>query len=178
MTIQYCLSRLGFSRPKPVFPVQNGINWDKLVFPSFPVHNWEILSKTGKTHNQILWTQIFAMILLLIQLVLTFPHNENHVQNCDLILSTSKMCKIWLQAADYKITSPVLCSIVFWTLYIPSGTRIGQNSLQMAEHSAWMLRFWVENPQSGIFLSQNAISQEHPFISWKWITLPHEHFEC
>ena len=26
---------LGFSRPKPVFPVQNGINWDKPVFPSF-----------------------------------------------------------------------------------------------------------------------------------------------
>ena len=113
---------LGFSRPKPVFPVQNGIN---LFFPVFPVQNWEKLGKTGKnyaglylsqkkcpkmwfyqikieqdtlgTHfihtvvmtyeliTQILWTQIFAVVLLLIQLVLTFPHNTNHVQNCDLI---------------------------------------------------------------------------------------------
>ena len=38
---------LGFSRPKPVFAVQNGINWDKPVFPSFScpklgktVQNW------------------------------------------------------------------------------------------------------------------------------------------
>ena len=38
---------LGFSRPKPVFPVQNGINWDK---PVFPVQNWEKLSKTGKNY--------------------------------------------------------------------------------------------------------------------------------
>ena len=28
-------SGLFFSRPKPVFAVQNGINWDKPVFPSF-----------------------------------------------------------------------------------------------------------------------------------------------
>ena len=34
-----------------------------------------------------------------------------------LFLSTIKMCKIGLQAADYKITSPVLCDIVFWTLF-------------------------------------------------------------
>ena len=38
---------LGFSRPKPVFPVQNGIN---LFFPVFPVQNWEKLSKTGKNY--------------------------------------------------------------------------------------------------------------------------------
>ena len=86
---------------------------------------------------------------------LAITHNTNHVQNCDLILisflSTSKMCKIGLQAADYMITSPVLCDIVFLTLFIPSGTRMGQNPLQMAEHSAWMLRFWVENPWSEIF---------------------------
>ena len=44
---------LGFSRPKPVFPVQNGINWDKPVFPSFSrpklgktVQNWEKLCCT------------------------------------------------------------------------------------------------------------------------------------
>ena len=44
---------LGFSRPKPVFPVQNGINWDKPVFPSFSrpklgktVQNWEKLLRT------------------------------------------------------------------------------------------------------------------------------------
>ena len=37
--------------------------------------------------TQILWSQIFAVILLLIiQLVLTFPDNTNHVQNCDLII--------------------------------------------------------------------------------------------
>ena len=30
-----------------------------------------------------------------------------------LFLSTSKKCKIGLQAAGYKITSPVLCDIVF-----------------------------------------------------------------
>ena len=40
-------SGLGFSRPKPVFAVQNGINWDK---PVFPVQNWEKLSKTGKNY--------------------------------------------------------------------------------------------------------------------------------
>ena len=34
-----------------------------------------------------------------------------------LFFSTIKMCKIGLQAADYKITSPVLCEIVFWTLF-------------------------------------------------------------
>ena len=46
---------LCFSRPKPVFPVQNGINWDKLVFPSFSrpklgktVQNWEKLCRTIK----------------------------------------------------------------------------------------------------------------------------------
>ena len=44
---------LGFSRPKSVFPVQNGINWDKPVFPSFPVQNWEKLSKTGKNYEGI-----------------------------------------------------------------------------------------------------------------------------
>ena len=38
---------LGSSRPKLVFPVQNGINWDK---PVFPVQNWEKLSKTGKNY--------------------------------------------------------------------------------------------------------------------------------
>ena len=44
---------LGFSRPKPVFPVRNGINWDKPVFPSFSrpklgktVQNWEKLCST------------------------------------------------------------------------------------------------------------------------------------
>ena len=85
MQQQMWFSGLGFSRPKPVFPVQNGINWDKPVFPSFSrpklgktVQNWE------KLITQILWTQIFVIILL-IQLVLTFPHNTNHVQNCDLI---------------------------------------------------------------------------------------------
>ena len=41
---------LGFSRPKPVFPVQNGINWDK---PVFPVQNWEKLSKTGKNYGEL-----------------------------------------------------------------------------------------------------------------------------
>ena len=47
------VSGLGFSRPKPVFPVQNGINWDKPVFPSFShpklgktVQNWEKLWRT------------------------------------------------------------------------------------------------------------------------------------
>ena len=47
------LAGLGFSRPKPVFPVQNGINWDKPVFPSFSrpklgktVQNEEKLSGT------------------------------------------------------------------------------------------------------------------------------------
>ena len=44
---------LGFSRPKSVFPVQNGINCDKPVFPSFPVQNWEKLSKTGKNYQGI-----------------------------------------------------------------------------------------------------------------------------
>ena len=34
-----------------------------------------------------------------------------------LFLNIIKMCKIGLQAADYKITSPVLCDIVFWTLF-------------------------------------------------------------
>ena len=43
----YNFTGLGFSRPKPVFPVQNGINWDK---PVFPVQNWEKLSKTGKNY--------------------------------------------------------------------------------------------------------------------------------
>ena len=33
---------LGFSRPKPVFPVQNGINWDKPAFSQF------FQSETGK----------------------------------------------------------------------------------------------------------------------------------
>ena len=51
-----------------------------------------------------------------------------------LFLSTSKMSRIGLQAADYKITSPVLCDIVFWTFFILYGTRIGHNPLQMAEH--------------------------------------------
>ena len=37
---------------------------------------------------------------------------------------------------------------MFWTLFIPSGTKRSQNSLQMAEHSAWIQRFWVENPWS------------------------------
>ena len=74
-----------------------------------------------------------------------------------LFLGTSKMCKIGLQAADYNITSPVLCYNVFWTLFIPYGTRIGQNSCQMAEHSAWMLRFWVENPWSEIFFVTKKI---------------------
>ena len=44
---------LGFSRPKPVFPVQNGIKRDKPVFPSFSrpklgktVQNWEKLWRT------------------------------------------------------------------------------------------------------------------------------------
>ena len=32
------------------------------------------------------------------------------------------MCKIGLQAADFKITSPVLCDIMFWTVFIPFGT--------------------------------------------------------
>ena len=45
-------SGLGFSRPKPVFPVQNGINWDK---PVFPVQNWEKLSKTGKNYAALLF---------------------------------------------------------------------------------------------------------------------------
>ena len=39
---------LGFSRPKPVFPVQNGINCDKPVFPSFSHPKLGKLSKTGK----------------------------------------------------------------------------------------------------------------------------------
>ena len=83
-----------------------------------------------------------------------------------LFLRTSKMTKIWFQAADYKITSPVLCDIMFWTLFILSGTRTGQNPLEMAEHLAWILRFWVETPWSKTFLSQKmTISQEHPFIS-------------
>ena len=43
----YRTTGLGFSRPKPVFPVQNGINWEK---PVFPVQNWEKLSKTGKNY--------------------------------------------------------------------------------------------------------------------------------
>ena len=78
-----------------------------------------------------------------------------------VFLSTIKMCKIGLQAADYKITSPVLCDIVFWTLFILSGTRIVQNPLQMAEYSAWMLRSWVETPWSETFLSPKmAISHE------------------
>ena len=42
---------LFFSRPKPVFAVQNGINWDKPVFPNFPVQSWEKLSKTGKNYT-------------------------------------------------------------------------------------------------------------------------------
>ena len=48
------LTGLGFSRPKPVFPVQNGINWDKPVFPSFSRPN---LGKTGK--NYILSSKTF-----------------------------------------------------------------------------------------------------------------------
>ena len=47
------ITGLCFSRPKPVFPVQNGINWDKPVFPSFSrpklgktVQNWEKLYGT------------------------------------------------------------------------------------------------------------------------------------
>ena len=44
---KYMYTGLGFSRPKPVFPVQNGINWDK---PVFPIQNWEKLSKTGKNY--------------------------------------------------------------------------------------------------------------------------------
>ena len=46
-------SGLGFSRPKPVFPIQNGINWDKPVFHSLSrpkvgktVQNWEKLCRT------------------------------------------------------------------------------------------------------------------------------------
>ena len=57
---------------------------------------------------------------------------------------TSKMCKIGLQPADNKTTSTVLWDIVFWTLFILSGTRTGQNPRQMIEHSAWILRFLVE----------------------------------
>ena len=38
---------LGFSRPKPVFPVQNGINWDKPVLPSFS------RPKLGKTVQKL-----------------------------------------------------------------------------------------------------------------------------
>ena len=50
LTIQqhWFRSGLGFCRPKPVFPVQNEINWDKPAFPSFSrpklgktVQNWE-----------------------------------------------------------------------------------------------------------------------------------------
>ena len=47
-----------------------------------------------------------------------------------LFLRTSTMHKIGLQAVDYEITSPVLSGIVFWTLFILSYTRIGQNPLQ------------------------------------------------
>ena len=44
---------LAFSRPKPVFTVQNGINWDKPVFPVFSFQNWEKLSKTRKKSGTI-----------------------------------------------------------------------------------------------------------------------------
>ena len=50
---------LGFSRLKPVFPVQNGINWDKPVFPSLShpklgksVQNWEKLCRTTFTTSK------------------------------------------------------------------------------------------------------------------------------
>ena len=43
----WILAGFGFSRPKPVFPVQNGIIWDKHIFL---VPNWEKLSKTGKKY--------------------------------------------------------------------------------------------------------------------------------
>ena len=53
LQLSLCYPGLGFSRPKPVFPVQNGINWDKPVFPSFSrpklgktVQNWEKLYGT------------------------------------------------------------------------------------------------------------------------------------
>ena len=54
MIIIHMIPGLGFCRPKPVFAVQNGINWDK---PVFPVQNWEKLSQTGK--NYILSSKMF-----------------------------------------------------------------------------------------------------------------------
>ena len=41
---------LGFSHPKPVFPVQNGINWDKPVFPGFSCQKQ---GKTGKNYVEL-----------------------------------------------------------------------------------------------------------------------------
>ena len=47
----YLGTGLGFSRPKPVFAVQNGINWDKPVFPSFS------RPKLGKTVQ--IWEKLY-----------------------------------------------------------------------------------------------------------------------
>ena len=69
---------------------------------------------------------------------------------------TSKMCKIGLQPADYKITSTVLWDIVFWTLFILSDTRTGQNPWQMIEHSAWILRFWIETQNQFVNEIENS----------------------
>ena len=81
---------------------------------------------------------------------------------------TSKMCKIGLQPADHKITSPVIYDIVFWTLFILSGRRTGQNPLQMTEHSAWILRFWVETPGVRHFLPKKwPFLKNIPSISQK-----------
>ena len=41
---------LGFSHPEPVFPVQNGINWDKPGFPIFSCPKQGKTSKTGKKY--------------------------------------------------------------------------------------------------------------------------------
>ena len=103
-------SGLGFFRPKPVFPVQNweklsktGKNYAGLYFKPEKVSKKCDLSNKNLTRQtrssfhtycsyglwaritQILWTQFFALILLIIQLVLTFPHNIKHAQKCFLI---------------------------------------------------------------------------------------------
>ena len=51
-----------------------------------------------------------------------------------LLLSTSKMCKIGLQAADYKITSPVVTLCSGHSLFCLAQGQV--NPLQMAEHLA------------------------------------------
>ena len=119
---------VGFSRPKPIFAVQNSINWDKPVFPSFSSpklgktifrtakHFWNVTYQTKIEQDRLennltkkLWAQIPKFVKKVFGLIL--------IQITYSGLTMLMSHQLWCQAMS-KVVSLLLCKNKMYSIWI------------------------------------------------------------